>query len=261
MLRVGVRLALEIGSRRPGELVRLLTAPVLIGSRALHAPARVRLRVFGRESDFIVPDRSGFLVLWEVFCEDEYLVDGARRPRAIVDLGANSGASALFFARRYPQAQIVAVEASRTMHGLLARNTAGLPVRCLHAAVSDSTTPVEFVETRSSWSGHTVDSGGAPGEDGERYSVDPVRLDDLLDEDVDLLKIDVEGSEFAVLPRSRKLGRVEMIVGELHAPHDDARTIGILELLRATHDVRITSPLTGDNITFLATRRATDPSV
>jgi hypothetical protein len=122
-------------------------------------------------------------------------------------------------------------------------------------------TPVEFIDTQSSWSGHTVDSGVASGEVGERYFVDPVRLDDLLDEDVDLLKIDVEGSEFEVLPRSRKLAGVETIVGELHAPHDDARTTGILDLLRTTHDVRFTSPLTGDNTTFLATRRHADPGV
>ncbi len=67
------------------------------------------------------------------------LVRTGKKP-LIVDIKANFGASAVYFAHSFEKARLVAVEPVRDSFDLLVANTAGLPVQCLHAAVS-ATTP------------------------------------------------------------------------------------------------------------------------
>jgi len=54
----------------------------------------------------------------------------------IIDAGANIGAATVYFAFSFPRARLVAIEPERSNFELLAANTAGLPVECLHAVVA-----------------------------------------------------------------------------------------------------------------------------
>jgi FkbM family methyltransferase len=58
-----------------------------------------------------------------------------RRP-LIVDAGAHIGISTAFFALTFPTALVIAIEPEESNFDLLSRNTAGLNVRCLQAALS-----------------------------------------------------------------------------------------------------------------------------
>jgi methyltransferase FkbM-like protein len=82
-------------------------------------------------------------------------------------------------------------------------------------------------------------------------------LDSLLDEldipSVDLLKIDVEGEELAVLGASTRLGDIRAIVGELHDP---AQLHGLRELL-SDYEVELRN-VTDDHIAFSAVRTGQD---
>jgi FkbM family methyltransferase len=58
------------------------------------------------------------------------------RPNRILDLGAYCGYTAVYFANRFPEAQIICVEPSASSFRLLLANTAPYPnIRCLPAAV------------------------------------------------------------------------------------------------------------------------------
>ncbi|WP_187368982.1 FkbM family methyltransferase [Baekduia soli] len=260
--RVGVRLALDIGSRNPLRRAALLVAPLLVGSGLRRGPLRVRLRLAGGERDFVVPDLAGFLVLWEVFSEGAYADGLPAGARTIVDLGANSGASVLFLAGRYPGARIVAVEAGPAVFGVLEANVGGLPgVRCVHGAVTSTGEPVTFHDAGESWGGWTHAPGSAddPAPAGPAQVVAPVDLDALIAEagPVDLLKIDVEGAEFDVLPACAGLDAVGTIVGEIHAAAGDPRTVALLEVVGRGRRVTITSP-PGRYTTFVAGPSAGD---
>ena len=58
-----------------------------------------------------------------------------KRP-LIIDAGANIGAAALQFLSNFPNARIVSIEPEASNYELLCRNTAGLDVVCMQAAVS-----------------------------------------------------------------------------------------------------------------------------
>jgi FkbM family methyltransferase len=246
--------SVRLGVQLPGDVVAhrlpIVVTAVLLGSRRWRRPITVRLNGPDGPVPFTIPDYAAFRVLGEVFVSAEYAVELAEPPRTVLDLGANIGASALFFRRRYPAARIVAVEASPTLAKILRDNTRQLRVDVRHCAVAASDGAVNFYESRESWSGSTTRGDGAP------TTVPAVRLDDLLHHPVDLLKIDVEGAEFDVLPASRRLHRVNTIIGEIHAPPGSRP---VAELLRHLPDFRVTTNDPGPLVpftVFVARRRS-----
>ena len=56
----------------------------------------------------------------------------------VVDAAANIGAGAVYFALKYPQARVVAVEPEPHNHELLIANTYELPIECMRATVVPS---------------------------------------------------------------------------------------------------------------------------
>lgn len=67
----------------------------------------------------------------------ERLVRTGKAP-LVIDVGANIGASALYFAFSFSKARVVAIEPEQSKFDLLVANTTGLAVECLHAAVGTS---------------------------------------------------------------------------------------------------------------------------
>jgi FkbM family methyltransferase len=114
--------------------------------------------------------------------------------KVIVDLGANIGDSAVYFAQRYPRAKIIAVECEEANFQLLCENTKRYAnVIPVHAAI--------WSENRKL----SIESG--PGQNGARVSdqeaagpsVNGLTMEALMKahqiEKIDILKIDIEGAE------------------------------------------------------------------
>jgi FkbM family methyltransferase len=199
------------------------------------ATARLLARLWWHERRHLeqvrLRDESGVLELWvseftdlhvirEAFGDHVYALPEHVEPRTIVDLGANIGASVLWFHRRFPNAEIHAVEPDRRALEKLRRNVAGLPrVTVHHAAVAGEGGERTFYQADRAWSSSLVQeaaSGGRP------MTVTALALPALLRdrvgrERVDLLKLDIEGAEWEVLPRLRLAELADVVAGELHA--------------------------------------------
>jgi FkbM family methyltransferase len=172
-----------------------------------------RLRLAGRPRRFWFSDASQVFALEDIFVRDEYGMAGRGRPEVIVDLGANAGQAALWFRSRFPDARLLCVEPDPRTFAMLERNLGGDPlVTLVRAAVTAENGPVGLRRTPDSSWGTTV-GGGAEDARG-------VTLETLLDEhgldEVDLLKVDIEGLEHEALRASPALARAAMVVGELH---------------------------------------------
>ncbi len=142
---------------------------------------------------------------------------GSPSPR-VLDCGANVGLASLFFKRRYPRARITAYEADPTLGAMLDSNlkaNGAADVETVHAAVWTTTGTLAFRCEGG-------DSGmieGLPGAvNGQSRTVPSLRLRDRLSaESIDLLKLDVESAEDAVLADCEPvLDRVRAIVMDLH---------------------------------------------
>jgi FkbM family methyltransferase len=159
--------------------------------------------------------------LEKIFVWNGYDLDYPDDVRIVIDAGANIGLSAVFFATRFPQATIVAIEPEPGNQDLLRRNTAQYPqVIPLHAALWSEDTilglsnPQDHVDSYR----YTAEASHAQV---QAFSV-PSVLAKFGFAAADVMKIDIEGAEAAVFDgRPEWVGRVGMFIIELHG--DDAR--------------------------------------
>lgn len=152
----------------------------------------------------------------------------------IVDCGANIGLAVFYFKKIYPDARIVAIEADPDIFEVLKRNVtnAGLTdVDLINAAVWDSEEQLSF-RTEGGSSGRIA----MVGDEHKLTSIRGVRLRDLLDQKVNLLKIDIEGAEARVIKDcAEKLINVDRIILEYHSHHSEPQNMAeILENLSSS---------------------------
>jgi FkbM family methyltransferase len=164
---------------------------------------------------FLRPGTSDLNVYDEVFIGREYELD-LGRPLVIVDAGAHVGLAATYFASRYPEALVIALEPEPENFRVLqfnARSYANIkPVnvgiwgRPAHLRIDNP--------SDSTWSFRVS-------EDTSGRGIPAVGVADIAAEHglqrIDVLKLDVEGSEIEVLNSSELwLNRVGTIIIELH---------------------------------------------
>jgi FkbM family methyltransferase len=160
-----------------------------------------------------------------IYHRQAYGWDLRMTPRTIIDAGAYTGLSTAFFALRYPNAQIVAIEPDEHNYRLLKKNTAGFAnVHTMRAALWGVSGSATLADPGDGAWGFRVDViQGSPG--GGRQStlgsVPAVTVTDVMREytidRIDLLKLDVEGSEKEIFSNSSEwIGRVDAICLELH---------------------------------------------
>ena len=144
----------------------------------------------------------------------------AREPMLIVDCGANIGCSALWFARRYPQAKVVAIEPEAGNFEQLAHNVRSYPnIEAVRAAVWNSQAEVVIENPQAdSWGYRTAPAGGAHG---AAQVISTVTLDEILARHADartvMVKIDIEGAETGLFAENTGwLERVDLLIVELH---------------------------------------------
>lgn len=171
-------------------------------------------------------DYSELTTAWHVLFGGEYRLNQTHR--RIVDLGANIGVFTLWAAQEVPDAQIVAVEPfPATFERLLQnlrRNELNGRVVCRQAAVTAEDGPVRMDGRPSTssycrsivWHVDTDDSIEVPG-----CSLGTI-VNDAKFEEVDLLKVDIEGAEYDLFRGSSDhvLRRCGTIVFEYHAATD-----------------------------------------
>jgi FkbM family methyltransferase len=191
------------------------------GDAPRYQPREIRFQ----HATFEVPDAMSFLFQFKEIFVEEYYRFATTEPRPVIfDCGANVGTSCLYFKRLFAGAQIRAYEADATVAGYLRKNL-----------TRNGLTDVEVVE-KAVWTddaGVEFASEGADGASvfarGEKRRVPSVRLRDELQSvpRIDLLKIDIEGAEAAVLPDCRgALQSVQHLFLEYHAYPDQAQNLG-----------------------------------
>jgi FkbM family methyltransferase len=201
-------------------LVGGLTALFLLRTRSGASGRTLKLQIPGSRSPFFF--REGTADAWvfrQIFVQRQYEVEVSSEPHLIIDAGANIGCASVFFACRYPQATILAIEPDAANFEMLSMNAAPyrniVPIR---AAVWGRPEVLAIANPNSkSWEFQTRQASA-----GDVDTVVGLTIDELLTwagaPRIDILKIDIEGAEKQVFsgPYDRWLGRVGAIFAELH---------------------------------------------
>jgi FkbM family methyltransferase len=150
----------------------------------------------------------------EIFEAGNYLFTTDRSRPLILDCGSNIGMSILFFKKLYPEARIIGFEPDPLTYERLRSNVEQNGLRDValnNCALTDRDGSVEFYREKDIIGGGRRMSVRRERNDGERIVVPTRRLSSFISEEIDMLKLDVEGAETSVLQDLAETGRLPMI--------------------------------------------------
>ncbi|MDR3487956.1 MAG: FkbM family methyltransferase [Bradyrhizobium sp.] len=236
---------------------------VKIGGKSLLA-SRIRksIPMSGYEVD-LRPGTSDIPTVTQVFVRGEYDSPHMLKTAAtIVDLGANIGLATVFFALKYPSAKILSVEPDDDNFALLESNTKALGDRIQReqaaAWMEDGRINI-YTESEDgvplgAW-GIQVSNRLGHSNKSTKCSQIPTLLSQAGFEEVDILKVDIEGAELELFAQSTRvwLPKIKLLVVETH----DRFRPGSEEAVRhAVNELFDELPMSGENLVFR--RRSAD---
>lgn len=181
--------------------------------------------------------RSDFYVTMEIFDRDDYGVSQITLPShaVILDVGANIGAFTLYAASLFPDAKIFSFEPELNNFETLKKNVALNNLRtvtALNEAVSSCDGSATLTFDRQDNASHSLE---ASSRDVGTQEIKTVTLQTIMERyglrKIDLLKLDIEGTEYEVLMGDRSaLERIDRIFLEVHE-HPKYKSTQILEFL------------------------------
>jgi FkbM family methyltransferase len=154
--------------------------------------------------------------------ECKFLVEAP--PKVIIDAGANIGLASIYFANKYPSAQIIAIEPEESNFALLRNNVAPYStIVPIQAALWNKVGEISLVDPGlGKWGFMTQEQNTSEAKFGvtchkvTAITIEKVIHDFKLDK-IDILKIDIEGAEKEVFTdTSPWIEKVDTLIIELH---------------------------------------------
>jgi FkbM family methyltransferase len=170
----------------------------------------------------------------EIFERNIYEFNSNSSNPIIIDCGANMGLSVLYFSKKYPNAEIIAFEPDESVLPFLEKNIYSQKIdnlKLYKKAVWTEETELKFYT-----------DNGLGGRIGKEYKnqnpiiIKALRLRDFLEtrNSIDMLKIDIEGSEYAVIQDCEDvLSHVNNVFIEYHSICDEEQHLeDVLNILK-----------------------------
>jgi FkbM family methyltransferase len=167
----------------------------------------------------------------EIFEEEIYRFESYKKEPVIFDCGSNIGLSVLYFKQLYPQARVIAFEPDPNNFQLLQQNAEKNKLSNLElhqAAVWTRDGSISFAANESEAS-HITETA-----DGNQVSARDLKALLALEQEVDFLKMDIEGAEGEVIPHIRaQLPKIRHLFLEYHGKVEETEKLNrLLQLLQ-----------------------------
>ncbi len=170
-------------------------------------------------------------LLIEVMIKEEYYIELKTDQPVIIDCGSNVGFSVLYFKLKFPNAKIIAIEANKETFDVLSENIKQFnnvtAYNCFASNVSDSSVDFYTKGVGDVTSSLVSDRGGAI-----HNVVKSVSINSLVgNSSIDILKMDIEGGEFAIFNEKENLDylkNVNNILLEYHHIFENGKTLNSL---------------------------------
>lgn len=204
----------------------------------------IKIRVRDNNADLIVMD--------EVFIQKQYDLTRSIYVSSVLDIGANMGCSALYFASKYPNARLECIEPVAESTDLLREN---LRLNNIDADVHDFGIGSK---TGNTWINVVGDNPNQASIhlDGLHKREIKVRPLDSLGKQFDLIKFDIEGAEYElILGGQRTLLQAKCLLGEIHEDLlGPEKTKYVVDWIKKYFDMEI-HPIRPGLYTFTAYRK------
>ena len=214
---------------RSTEGRRLLGLALRYGNRPRNQTVDVAFGTYR----FRVPDALSFIWQYREIFVDEFYKFSTTDPKPVIfDCGTNIGTSVVYFRQNYPNARIVAFEADEHISATLQEN-----LRQNQISGVEVITKAVWTNDKGIWFGSDQADSASIFSQTDRKLVPSIRLRDVLlrETQIDMLKMDIEGAESAVLTDCHDaLGHVQNLFVEFHAYLDHLQTLA--EVMKVLED-------------------------
>ena len=186
----------------------------------------------------------------QIFLAKEYEFEYKDNPKTIIDAGSNIGLAAVYFANRFPDAKIICLEPEHSNIEILRLNIKPYPnVNVIQAGLWGKTSYLRIRDLGLGNWGFIVEESSQD----DPESIKAVSLPDLMKEyqleTVDIVKMDIEGSEKEVLEAENCrnwLSKCNVLVIELHDRMKAGTSSALFRVLLEVDNVQV--ELKGENL-------------
>ncbi|MBZ5858030.1 FkbM family methyltransferase [Flavihumibacter profundi] len=168
---------------------------------------------------FLRNNTTDIPMFYHIFSGMDYDIQVNDDPKTIIDCGAHIGLGAIFFAKKYPNAKIISVEAEASNYEMLVKNTSNYPqIYPVFGAIWNEKTALKVVDVNLGNWGYMVE----PTAEGVKNPVPAITIDELINtyklESIDICKINIEGAEKELFASNYNhwLSITKVLVIELH---------------------------------------------
>jgi FkbM family methyltransferase len=161
---------------------------------------------------------SDHLVFRDIFLFGEFKLPIKINPKFIVDAGAYIGLSSIYYSLKYENANILAIEPEKSNFEILEENTIGFKnIKRINAGLWSKNVTLKIVDSSSEKWAFKVEEIEGETKDGIKSMTLNSVLENSGFQEIDILKIDIEGSEKELFSKNTEwLDKVKIIVIELH---------------------------------------------
>jgi FkbM family methyltransferase len=176
----------------------------------------------GLRNPVIVRGKTTDIYIFEkIFILEDYNIASLTNlnPKFIIDGGAYVGYSSIFFANKFPDSLVIAVEPEKSNFAILEKNTFQyVNIKRINTGIWNKNTLLKVKDLNVGHYGFIVEE--AHGNDD--YSIKAITISDICREynhnEIDILKLDTEGAEKEIFSSNFDdwLSKTKMIIIELH---------------------------------------------
>jgi FkbM family methyltransferase len=187
----------------------------------------------------------------QVFMNVRYEIDLPFSPKTIIDGGSNIGYASVFYAHKYPQAEVLAIEPDSSNFKMVEKNTLNYPnIKRLQSAIWGKSTYLKIKNLQTEkWAFEVIETTK-----NEEGAFEAFSIQDLIDkmgwDSVDFLKLDIEGSEMSVFNSGYEswLPKVKLLIIELH----ERMQPGCTEVFeKAIGQYNFNKSMSGENLVYI----------
>ena len=186
----------------------------------------------------------------EVVLQEAYSLKKDFTPATIIDGGGNIGLTAAYFATKYPGAQVVSVEPDDDNFRMLTRNTEAYSnIKALQGGIWSSPSWLQVKDSGIGNNGFTVEEVPAQSPGAIRAWSIPSLMEEMNWKTIDLVKLDVEGSEKEIFTSGYEqwLPHTRVLVVELHDRMKKGCSRAVFNAISQYH---FSLEIAGENLVF-----------
>ncbi len=200
---------------------------------------------------YLRQETSDIPTFQQIFLNTRYEMDLPFTPKTIIDGGANVGFASVFFANKYPEAEVLAVEPDGSNFELVQKNTGGFNnIKTLKSAIWGKTTHLRIKNPDfEKWAFEVEETDSSASGAFQAYAISDL-INQMGWESVDFLKLDIEGSEMNVFAADYEswLPKVKILIVELHEKMQPGCT-KVFE--RAVNKYAFRKNISGENLIYI----------